>query len=105
MARRQALVQLSDELIAALDAVASRSGVSRSEVVRRALERTYRAELEAEVDRTIIEGYTRIPPGTIDEWGDLSSSADASHAETMRRLDAEDGGWDDVTEPEPRERG
>ncbi len=96
MARRQVLVQLSDELMATLDVVAAREGVSRSEVVRRAIESTYRNELSREIDRLIVEGYTRIPPGTIDIWGDLEASADASLAETMRRLDAEDGGWGDI---------
>jgi predicted transcriptional regulator len=96
MARRQVLVQLSDELMATLDAVATREGVSRSEVVRRAIRRSYGDELSREIDRLIVEGYRRIPPGTIDEWGDLSASAGASLGETMRRLDSEDGGWDDV---------
>ena len=89
-------MQLSDELMATLDAVATREGVSRSEDVRLAIRRTYSDELGREIDRLIVEGYRRIPPGTIDEWGDLSASAEASLNETMRRLDVEDGGWDDV---------
>jgi metal-responsive CopG/Arc/MetJ family transcriptional regulator len=35
MARKQVLVQLDDELVARLDEVAARRGVSRSELVRR----------------------------------------------------------------------
>ena len=89
-------MQLSDELMATLDVVAAREGVSHSEVVRRAIEMTYRDELSREIDRLIVEGYTRIPAGTIDIWGDLEASADASLGETMRRLDAEDGGWGDI---------
>ncbi len=89
-------MQLNDELISMLDAIAAREGVSRSELVRRALERTYRAQLAQEIDRLIVDGYARVPAGTIDEWGNLTASADASLDETMRRLDAEDEGWDDV---------
>ena len=31
------------------------------------------SDREAAIDRAIVEGYTRIPPGTPDEWGDVES--------------------------------
>jgi len=59
--RRQVLVQLSDDLIAALDVQAGRRRVSRSQVIREAVERYAHDELRAEIDRQIVDGYTRIP--------------------------------------------
>ncbi|MGH8909095.1 MAG: ribbon-helix-helix protein, CopG family [Egibacteraceae bacterium] len=54
MARTQTLVQLTDELIELLDARASRQGVSRSQVVREAVEAHLRRS-EA-IGRAIVEG-------------------------------------------------
>lgn len=71
--RRQILIQLSDELIAALDERASRLGVSRSALIRQAIEAHLRDDVRAEIDRRIVEGYRRIPPE--DPWGDLPARA------------------------------
>ncbi len=68
MARTQTLVQLSDELLERLDAHRAREGRSRSAVVREAIERYLAADREAEIDRLIVETYTRRPPA--DVWGD-----------------------------------
>jgi predicted DNA-binding protein len=69
MARRQTLVQLTDDLLAALDQHAVATGRSRSELIRQAIER-YRAAVGAdEVDRRIVDGYRR-KPQTADEWAD-----------------------------------
>jgi metal-responsive CopG/Arc/MetJ family transcriptional regulator len=68
MARTQTLVQLSDELLERLDAHRAREGRSRSEVVREAIERYLAADREAEIDRLIVEAYSRRPPE--DVWGD-----------------------------------
>lgn len=68
MARRQTLVQLSDELVAALDERAARRHVSRSQLIRTALEQYIAGDEDAEIDRAIVEGYTRIPPGELDAW-------------------------------------
>ena len=78
------MVQLSDELIAALDRRAARDGVSRSELVRRAIEATYRDDVDDAIDRAIVEGYTRFP----------------QHPDG---LDAEDGGFDDWDEDDEKE--
>ncbi len=68
MARTQTLVQLSDDLLERLDARRAREGRSRSEVVREAIELYLAADREAEIDRLIVEAYTRRPPE--DVWGD-----------------------------------
>ena len=68
MARTQTLVQFSDELLQRLDAYRARAGRSRSDVVREAVERFLAMDREAEIDRLIVEGYTRRPP--TDVWGD-----------------------------------
>jgi Arc/MetJ-type ribon-helix-helix transcriptional regulator len=61
MARQQTLVQLSDELVAGLDARAGREGRSRSELIREAITEYLAADREAEIDRQIVDGYTRRP--------------------------------------------
>ena len=68
MARTQTLVQLSDELLERLDAYRAREGRSRSEVVRAAIEAYLSADREAEIDRLLVEAYTRQPPQ--DVWSD-----------------------------------
>lgn len=75
MARRQTLVQLTDELVDILDAIALKKGLTRSALVRSVLEAFAKDEDEAEKDRRMVEGYTRIPPGTPDEWGNLDDWA------------------------------
>ena len=71
MARTQTLVQLSDELLDRLDSYRAREGRSRSEVVREAIERYLEADREAEIDRLIVDAYTRQPPE--DLWGDQAA--------------------------------
>lgn len=61
MPRTQTLVQLTDELIAALDERAAASGASRSELIRDAIERYLDEGLSAEIDRRIVDGYRRCP--------------------------------------------
>jgi metal-responsive CopG/Arc/MetJ family transcriptional regulator len=72
MARRQTLVQLSDELLALLDERAAKSGRSRSEIIRSAIERELAAEREAAIDKAIVDGYTRIPQEA-DPWAEASA--------------------------------
>jgi metal-responsive CopG/Arc/MetJ family transcriptional regulator len=68
MARTQTLVQLSDELLDRLDSYRAREGRSRSEVVREAIERYLAADREAEIDRLLVDAYSRQPPE--DLWSD-----------------------------------
>ena len=61
MARKQTLVQLSEELLELLDREATRRKVSRSALIREAIEQHLDAERRAEIGRQIVEGYRRIP--------------------------------------------
>ena len=81
VARRQTLVQLTDDLVDVLDAIAAKQGTTRSALIRSVLEGFVMDEDEAEKDRRLIEGYTKFPPGTEDdppEWGTLEDWADWS---------------------------
>ncbi len=71
--RKQALVQLSDELIAALDERAARLGTSRSALIRQAVEAFLEGSVEAEIDRRMQEAYRAHPAEEI--WGDLPARA------------------------------
>jgi metal-responsive CopG/Arc/MetJ family transcriptional regulator len=59
VARKQVLVQLSDELVASLDRRARQRAVSRSQLIREAVEQLVADELAAE--RAYVESYTRFP--------------------------------------------
>jgi len=74
VARTQTLVQLSDELLAQLDSRAAREGRNRSDLIREALAGYLASDREAEIDRLIVEAYTR-QPQTADElaYADLST--------------------------------
>ncbi|MDX6706514.1 MAG: Ribbon-helix-helix protein copG family [Solirubrobacteraceae bacterium] len=61
MARTQTLVQLSDELLAQLDARVAREGRSRSELIREAVAGYLSTDRQAEIDQRIVEAYTRQP--------------------------------------------
>jgi predicted transcriptional regulator len=73
MARRQTLVQLSDELLALLDERAARTGRSRSDLIRTAIERELAADREAAIDAAIVEGYRRVPPPEHDPWAEAAA--------------------------------
>jgi len=66
--RRETLVQLSDELVDRLDREARDRGVSRSAVIREAVEAHLASAIHDEIDRQIVAGYTKHPPEDI--WGD-----------------------------------
>ncbi len=87
---RQTLVQLTDDLVEALDRRAQREGVSRSKVVRDVLNA---ALLTAEAhDQAMVEGYRRSPQcdGT-DAWGDLNAWSEANHRRNLAALNEEEG--------------
>ena len=62
MARREVLVQLDDELVEQLDALASSLGTSRSELLRRGAHAVISAEDLAGADRQLVAAYLRQPP-------------------------------------------
>ena len=69
MARTQTIVQLTDELLAELDARRAREGRSRSELIREAIESYLADDRDAAIDDAIVDGYTRIPPEDLGaEW-------------------------------------
>jgi predicted transcriptional regulator len=90
MARTQTLVQLTQDLIAKLDEEAAERGMSRSAVIREAIESHIAAREHDAIGEAIAEGYRRIPPGTPDEWGDLELMADIAGREAAQRLDHEE---------------
>ena len=84
------MVQLTDDLVAALDEEAARRGESRSSVIRQALQAYLADSRESLIGRRIAEGYRRIPPATPDEWGALDTVADRGTGELLQRLDTEE---------------
>jgi Ribbon-helix-helix protein, copG family len=62
MTRRQALIQLDDARIAALDERAAVSGRSRSDLIREAVDRLLGSGDAAALDAAILAGYERHPP-------------------------------------------
>ena len=61
MARKQVLVKLDDALVHDLDARAERAGVSRSELIRRAIAAHLRDLEWAERERAAMDSYRRSP--------------------------------------------
>lgn len=84
------MVQLTDELIDLLDQQASRRGVSRSALIREAIETLLADDQDAAITAAIVEGYRRVPPHEPDAWGDLDRSGQISTEESALRLDAEE---------------
>lgn len=90
MARTQTIVQLSDDLLTLLDVAASKRGMSRSALVREAVEHHLHEEREAELVARMVDGYRRRPQGEPDDWGDLGRLGEETSAAVMRRLDVEE---------------
>lgn len=90
MARVQAMVQLSDELMKQLDAEAARRRTSRSGLIRGILDDYLREHGEARIGERIAEGYQRVPPVVPDEWGDPAEILDHAAVDLLHRLDAEE---------------
>ena len=89
---RQTLVQLTDELVEALDRRAAREGVTRSKLVRDLLGAA--VSTDEELDRTLLAGYQRTPQAdAVDEWGDLNAWTEANTRRNLAALNEEDGGW------------
>jgi predicted transcriptional regulator len=90
MARTQTMVQLNDDLVRGLSEEARRRGLSRSALIRVVLQEYLDGQAERSIGREIAEGYTRMPPATPDEWGDLTRMTDQATADLLVRLDAEE---------------
>ena len=76
--RKQTLVQLTDELLATLDSRAAREGRSRSDLIREAVSGYLAGSPEADIDRQIVESYTREPQDDLllAEWAARTMIAD-----------------------------
>jgi metal-responsive CopG/Arc/MetJ family transcriptional regulator len=77
------MVQLNDTLLEVLDRRATETGRSRSDLIREAIEQHYKEDIEAAIDRAMVEGYTRVPDD--DEFDAL--------AEANIRIINEDDPW------------
>lgn len=67
MAWKRVPVQMDADMVAALDAQAQRDGVSRSELLRRGVQKVLDEATEiAELERQHAEGYRRFPQGEED---------------------------------------
>ena len=81
MARREVLVQLDDDLVEQLDALAAELGTNRSDLMRRGARAVLDAERLATADRELRAAYRRVP-------------VDVSLLQSARRLAAETiPGW------------
>lgn len=90
MARSQTLVQLSDELVAALDRHAKTDGRSRSALIREAVTNWLDERDRASAVERWVAGYTEQPVTEPDEWGDLAADSDRQGRALAQRLDAEE---------------
>lgn len=88
----QIAVRVPDPLVEALDTLAEGT-LTRSDVVRVALEQYVQREERRKIDEALVRGYTEHPPGGIDEWGDLDAQTARAGREAAAALDAWDGGW------------
>ena len=61
MARREVLVQLDDDLVEELDALAAQLGTNRSELLRRGAQAVISVEDLADADRALEGAYLRQP--------------------------------------------
>ena len=76
MARTQTIVQLTDDLLELLDERAARERRSRSTLIREAIEDYLSDDLQAEIDRRIVEGYQRVPQADDeDAWAEANARA------------------------------
>jgi Arc/MetJ-type ribon-helix-helix transcriptional regulator len=78
--RRQTLIQLDDDRLAALAERAAASGRSRSELIREAIDLLLGTGDSAAVDAAIVSGYERAPAPVHDPWA-LSGAIAAIRAE------------------------
>lgn len=90
MARTQTLVQMTDELLARLDAERAERKCSRSALIRLAVEELLdRRSTEAKV-RQWVAGYRQVPADGADEWGDLDKQSEQNRRHNAAELDADE---------------
>jgi metal-responsive CopG/Arc/MetJ family transcriptional regulator len=90
--RVQTLVQLTDDLVEALDARARVQGVSRSELIRELLVAGLVDAQREERTRRMLAAYASAPqePG-VDAWGDLTAWQEETARRNLAALRREEG--------------
>lgn len=84
------MVQLSEELVAALDAESTRRGCSRSGLIREAvIEHLARTSLAADIER-YVASYRDVPQAEPDQWGPIDGHVDEATSKMLRSLDADE---------------
>jgi Arc/MetJ-type ribon-helix-helix transcriptional regulator len=69
---------------------------NRSDAIRVAIQEFVDRRTRSEIDRQIIDGYTRFPQGgarDADDWGDLIEQSVEGTDAALAALDTDDGGW------------
>ena len=84
------MVQLTQALVDALDCEAAEAGVSRSALVRDAIEEYLDRRASNAKEAQWIAGYQRIPQDTVDDWGDIAAESDRRGRELAQSLDAQE---------------
>lgn len=84
------MVQLNEELIELLDTRAQHDGVSRSHVIRIAIEAYLGEDRERRLDRLIIEGYRRIPQDSGEDERDLAAFHTDAAVAALRAVQGEE---------------
>ena len=90
MARTQTIVQLTSEMVEALDLEAHRTGASRSALIREAVDAYLAGSRDAAITAELVEAYRRTPQGAADGWGDIRGATLGNTRRTLQRLDAEE---------------
>lgn len=90
MVRIQTIVQLTSEMVASLDVEAARTGVSRSALIRDAVESYLEASRDAQITAQLVAAYSATPQGVRDEWGEVAEEMRANTTRTLQRLDQEE---------------
>ncbi len=73
-----------------LDRQAEARGVSRSDIIREAIERHLKPELDAQISRQIIADDERIPQATPDSWGNPADQIASGTRGMFHRLEEEE---------------
>lgn len=87
----QIAVRLDEALVAQLDELVAAQGgpATRTDAVRTAL-RSYLDQHQREaVTRRLVEGYTKVPAGSKDAWGETTPSTSGAGA-ALARLEEEE---------------
>jgi Arc/MetJ-type ribon-helix-helix transcriptional regulator len=82
VASEQIAVRLSEDLVARLDDLVTEGTYeSRAAAVRAGIEAVIELERRRRVDRAVVDGYRRIPPGDAEAAAGLASLRDAIREE------------------------